>query len=245
MHYVSSVHQIRLNSSISDRTCCQQCRYCSSSVGCRWICHRMIHRYLSCLRPHSHVGGTGQLWMTPLGSVIFLSRRATQGCPSLLSQFFAALKGVWAQNRCPEDAFSQSTQSGFWVHAPQVNLPPLKPFTPHLVNICSSIRLAVWLLHVMLWDPKHARKCRLSEIFTHRKNVPSFSDSGDKMERKRMLRVWWLLPIIILLFSSDFPGSCHHSEAARQPTLEPETETETLCTEVLGGWIRTVVKTNT
>lgn len=73
MHYVNSIDQFSLNSSISERT---RCQYGNSSVGWRWICHCMIHRYLSCPLPHSHVGGTGQLWTTPLGSVILQSRSA-------------------------------------------------------------------------------------------------------------------------------------------------------------------------
>lgn len=47
-----------------------------------------------------------------------------------------------------------------------------------------------------------------------------------------MLWLWWLLPLITLLFSSNFPGSCHRSKAARQPTLKPET------LEVLGGQLK-------
>lgn len=103
VYYVRCIDQFNFNSSIYDHMWCQQCRYRTSSVGCWWICHLMIHRYLRCSLLHSHVGGMGQLWMTPLGSVIFLPRLATSITSHLV---LSALKGVCAQRDGSVDALS-------------------------------------------------------------------------------------------------------------------------------------------
>lgn len=100
-----------LNPSISGRIRCQRCQSCNISVGCCWICHHMIHGYLSCFLI-CHVGGAGHLPMTPLGSDIFLSQGCTCVSITSLSVYLCLSAGLKATKSIEGYSPSLYTWSG-------------------------------------------------------------------------------------------------------------------------------------